>query len=460
MTARLPYFKSYDIRGTVPDQINVKVVDRIARAVAIWTGASDIIVGRDGRLSSPELAAALIEGLLDSGVTVFDLGLVTTPMLNYAVGQFQHYGLMITASHNPKAYNGIKVIDPNVEQVYYGRGLESIEQFVVRDRFEMGKGRGRILIRAILHNYEDYLVERFNRAGLSSLSVVVDCSNGVGGLPLGVLERLGIEHTILYHVPDGNFPNHGCDTLRPENLQDLQRQVRQQKADLGIMFDGDSDRVVFLDEHGEIAPLDLVFVLLARQELDRCKGRVFYDLRFSRVVKEEIEKLGGIPVILRVGNPFHKEALHRHEDGLLAAELSGHIMYKEHLGIDDPLYASLKLLSYLVRSVDSFSRQLQPLKRYASSGEIRIKTDNPTRLVEKVKSRFTDGVLTEIDGITVQYSDWWFNLRPSNTEPVAKLVMEANTVKGLEHCKTDLLDFLRREGGEAERSDENNSSNR
>ncbi|MFQ5846528.1 MAG: phosphomannomutase/phosphoglucomutase [Candidatus Methylomirabilales bacterium] len=460
MTTRLSYFKPYDIRGTVPDQINPEVAYRIARAVAEWTRVEEIILGRDARLSSPPLAASVIEGLLDSEITVLDLGMVTTPMLNYAVARFERYGLMITASHNPKEYNGIKVIDPNVEQVYYGRRLEALEKLVLSDRFDRGKRRGRVLMRSILHDYEDFLVGRFQGAGLASLSIVVDCSNGVGGLPLRVLERLGLKHTVLYHVPDGNFPNHGCDTLRPENQQDLQRDVREQKADLGIMFDGDADRVVFVDEHGEMAPLDMVFVLLARQELERSTGRLFYDLRFSRAVKEEIEKLGGIPVMMRVGNPFHKEALHRYEDGLVAAELSGHIMYREHFGIDDPLYASLKLLSHLARSGESFSQQLLPLKRYAGSGEIRIKTDNPKGLVEKVTSHFGDGILTEIDGVTVEYSEWWFNLRPSNTEPVAKLVMEANSPQVLERSKTDLLSFLVSEGGAVEPGDFTATSDR
>jgi len=155
--------------------------------------------------------------------------------------------------------------------VYYGRGLEALEKFVVRDRFARGKERGRVLVKSILHDYEDYLVERFKGAGLASLSIVVDCSNGVGGLPFAVLERLGLNHMVLYHVPDGNFPNHGCDTLRAENLQDLQREVRQQKADLGIMFDGDADRVVFVDEQGETAPLDLVFVCWPVRNLSNTK---------------------------------------------------------------------------------------------------------------------------------------------------------------------------------------------
>jgi len=450
MSVRLPYFKSYDIRGTVPDQVNPEAAYRIGRAVAAWSGAAEILVGRDGRLSSPSLAESLMDGLLDSGVTVLDTGMVTTPMLNYAVSRFERHGLMITASHNPKQYNGIKLIDPGVEQVYYGRGLEAVEERVLKKRFGKRRGGGKILMRPVLQDYEDYLAGKFGDADFPAFSVVVDCSNGVGGLPLRVLERLGIEHAALYHVPDGNFPNHGCDTLRPENLRRLQAEVKRRKAGLGIMFDGDSDRVAFVDEQGKIAPLDLVFVLLARRELAARAGRVFYDLRFSRVVKDEVERAGGIPVTMRVGNPFHKEALHRYADALLAAELSGHIMYKEHFGIDDPLFASLKLLACLAASGESVSRQLRPLRRYAGSGEIRIEAPDPRALVDKARSHFADGTLSEVDGITVQYADWWFNLRPSNTEPVVKLVIEADSARLLQRRKADLLDFIAGEGGAVE----------
>lgn len=451
MKTTLPYFKSYDIRGTAPDQLNTDVAYRIGRAVAGWSGVEEIVVGRDARLSSPDLTEALINGLRDSSVTVLDMGVVTTPMLNYAVARFERYGLMITASHNPKQYNGIKIIDPHVEQVYYGRGLEEIEKLVAENSFKESRGKGRVLLRSVLDNYEDYLYERFQDAGLDSLPlVVVDCSNGVGGIPLRVLERLGVQHTLLYHIPNGNFPNHECDTLRVENLQHLQKAVQDLKAGIGVMLDGDSDRVVFVDEEAKITPLDLVFVLLARQELEQNKGRMFYDLRFSRVVKEEIEALEGIPIMLRVGNPFHKEALHKYPDAILAAELSGHIMYKEHFGIDDPLYATLKLLSYLARTGDSLARQIKPLKRYAGSGEIRIKTKDPADLVEKIKTNFKNGIVTEVDGTTIQYPDWWFNIRPSNTEPVAKLVIEADSAAALEKCRNDVLSVLKDYGGEIE----------
>jgi phosphomannomutase len=447
MTARLPAFKAYDIRGTVPDQVNPDLAYKAARAFAEWSRADEVIVGRDARLSSPSLAEAVIAGLTESGVTAWDIGVVTTPILNFAVAVHRRHGMMITASHNPKEYNGIKVIDPTAEQIYYGRGLEAMETLVAAGRFADSGRRGRVLVKPMLQTYQDKLTGMFQQAGLGALSVAIDCSNGVGGLPLGVLERLGVSFTLLHHVPDGSFPHHGCDTLRPENLRDLQRAVRQQRADLGVMFDGDADRVVFVDEGGEIAPIDRIFVLLARQELALKKGRIFYDLRFSRAVQEEIEAQGGVPVTLRVGNPFYKEALHRHEDGLLAGELSGHIMYKEHFCIDDAFFAALKLMGYLVRSGRPLSSLLHPLERYAGSGELRIRADDPKRLVDSVKQRYRDAELSELDGVTVRYPDWWMNLRPSNTEPVAKLVMEANSQERLERIKTEVLDLIAQHGG-------------
>jgi len=450
MNTRLPSFKAYDIRGTVPDQINPDLVYRAARAFAEGSKADEIIVGRDARLSSPSLAEAVINGLIDSGVTVWDVGLVSTPILNFAVARHRRHGMMITASHNPKEYHGIKLIDPSAEQIYYGRGLEALEALVVANRFATTGRRGRVILTPMLQEYQDDLYASFRDAGLGALSVVVDCSNGVGGLPLGVLERLGMRCMLLNHVPDGSFPHHGCDTLRPENLQELQQSVRDQRADLGVMFDGDADRVVFVDERGSITPIDRIFVLLARQELERQKGRVFYDLRFSRAVQEEIEAAGGVPVTLRVGNPFYKEALHRHNDGLLAGELSGHIMYKEHFCVDDALFAALKLMRVLAQSGQPLSSLLRPLERYAGSGELRIRSDNPQRLVDSIKQRYRDAEISELDGVTVRYPEWWMNLRSSNTEPVAKLVMEADSTDRLERERRDVFALLEQSGGRVE----------
>lgn len=440
MSGRLPSFRAYDIRGTVPTELNAELMYRIGRAVAVWSGAREVLVGRDARLSSPALAEALMLGLRAGGVIGLDVGVVTTPLLNYAVAQFQRHGLMVTASHNPKEYNGVKVIDPRVEQVYYGRGLEQIEALVAGTREpRRGRPEGGLRLRAILPRYQAMLATRFRDIAADAPTVVIDCSNGVGALPLGVLEELGLRHTLLYHVPDGDFPHHGCDTLRPENLADLRRAVRAQGADLGIMFDGDADRVAFVDEHGEIARLDLVFALLARDALAGTPGRVFYDLRFSRAVAEEIERRGGAAVKLRVGNPFHKEALHRDDAALLAGELSGHIMYREHFGIDDPLYAALKLIGFLGRSGKRLAEHLQPLARYAGSGEQRIETRDPAALVELARWRYADASISTVDGITVEYPNWWFNLRASNTESVAKLVVEADTQEQLTTREAALL---------------------
>ncbi|HUJ79744.1 MAG TPA: phosphomannomutase/phosphoglucomutase [Nitrospiria bacterium] len=448
--SRIPAFKVYDIRGTVPDEVNSDIAWKAARAFADWSGAEEVIVGRDARLSSPSLAEAVIDGLVESGVTVRDVGIVTTPILNIAVATHRRHGMMITASHNPKVYNGIKLVDPSAQQIYYGRGLEAVEAQVASGRFADRGRRGRVLITPVLQAYQERLFGTFQQAGLGSLSVVIDCSNGVGGLPLGVLERLGVETTLLNHIPDGNFPHHDCDTLRPDNLRELRHAVRLYRADLGVMFDGDADRVVFVDEEGDIAPIDRVFALLARQELTLKNGRIFYDLRFSRAVREEIEARGGVPVTLRVGNPFYKEALHQHDDGLLAGDLSGHFMYKEHACVDDALFAALKLMAYLVRSGRTLSALLHPLQRYAGSGELRILADDPGRLVERVKQRYRDADISELDGVSVRYADWWMNLRPSNTEPVAKLVMEASSVERLEREKRGVLELLQQHGGHLE----------
>lgn len=436
---RLAYFKAYDLRGTVPEEIDAGVAWRLGRALPGWAGAADFVVGRDARLSSPALAEALIRGLVEAGARVRDMGMLTTPMLNFAVARRRCHGVMVTASHNPSQYNGFKIIDPKIEQVYYGRGLETLEPALAAPAPSAGAAGGSVVVDSILGEYCELLIEHFAEEVQGSRSVVIDCANGVGALPLGVLERLGVRHTLLYHVPDGAFPNHGPDTLRPENLAALRAAVPAAGADLGVMFDGDADRVAFVDERGAIVPPEGSLLVLAREELARRQGTVFYDLRMSRAVRDEIEKLGGTPATMRVGNPFYKEALHRSPDGLLAAELSGHIMFAEHQAIDDALYAALKLLGALGRGGPSLSQRFDALGRYARSGEIRIGTREPQSLVAAARAHFARARLREVDGITVEYPDWWFNLRASNTEPVAKLVIEAASEAALAARREEVL---------------------
>ncbi len=443
--ARLPYFKTYDVRGVVPAELDAATARRLGGALPRWARAADFVIGRDARLSSPALAEALIGGLVDAGARVRDMGMLTTPMLNFAVARHRCHGVMITASHNPKEYNGFKVIDPQVEQVYYGRGLETLEAALAIEAPPVAGGN--VVVDGILAQYCDALVMRFATEPVSAGLVIIDCANGVGGLPLGILERLGVRHRLLYHVPDGAFPNHGPDTLRPENLQALQRVVREARADLGIMFDGDADRIAVVDERGAPLAPEALLLVLARDALAHRRGAVFYDLRMSRAVREELEKLGGRPVTLRVGNPFYKEALHRSPEGLLAAELSGHVMFADHYGIDDAFYAALKLLAALGRGGPPLSQRFPALARYARSGEIRIETDRPQALIAKVRARHANARIEEIDGITVEYPDWWFNLRASNTEPVAKVVIEAASDSALAARRDEVLQALRAEDG-------------
>lgn len=438
---RLPYFKAYDVRGIVPDELSTDVARRLGQALPAWAGALDFVVGRDGRLSSPALAEALIGGLLEGGARVRDVGMVTTPMLNFAVARRRCHGVMITASHNPSKYNGFKLIDPDVEQVYYGRGLERLEAALAQSAPSAGRP-GRLMVDSILAEYGEHLAARFGAEALDSVLLVIDCANGVGALPLAVLERLGVRHTLLYHVPDGAFPNHGPDTLRAENFTALRAAVAAAGADLGVMFDGDADRIAVVDERGAPVPPEAVLLMLASEELARRAGTVFYDLRMSRAVRQEIERLGGSAVALRVGNPFHKEALHRSTQSLLAAELSGHVMFAEHYGIDDALYAMLKLLRALARGGAPLSQRFPALSRYARSGEIRIDTNEPGRLLAAARARFVDARIQELDGATIEYPDWWFNVRASNTEPVAKLVIEAASPQALAARRAEVLAAL------------------
>lgn len=439
---RLAYFKAYDLRGTVPDEIRAGVAWRLGQALPAWAAAAEFVVGRDARLSSPSLTESLIRGLVEAGALVRDIGMVTTPMLNFAVARRRCHGVMVTASHNPSKYNGFKIIDPQVEQVYYGRGLETLEAALAAPAPPAG-APGRLIVDSIFAEYAEHLATRFAPEALGGISLVVDCANGVGALPLGVLERMGVRNTLLYHVPDGAFPNHGPDTLRTENLAALRDAVPAAGADLGVMFDGDADRIAVVDERGAPVAPEGLLLMLAGEALARRRGTVFYDLRMSRAVREEIERLGGTAAPLRVGNPFHKEALHRSADGLLAAELSGHVMFAEHYGIDDALYAMLKLVAALARGGAPLSQRFPALGRYARSGEIRIETREPERLLAAAHARFADARISQLDGVTVEYPDWWFNVRASHTEPVAKVVIEAGSPNALAVRREQVLAALR-----------------
>jgi len=436
-------FKAYDIRGIVPDQLDEDAAYAIGRATAHHFEADEIAVGRDARTHSPELAESLIGGILDEGVDVVDLGLVSTPMLYYAVDHLDvGGGVMVTASHNPGEYNGFKLCREHAIPVGEDSGLKEIEALThERAGAPPVSPRGALRVEAVLDGYVDHVLAVAD--GRPRLKVAIDCANGMAGRALvPLLERLPLEVERLYFEPDGRFPNHEADPLKRENLQPVVDAVLRTGADLGVAFDGDGDRAAFVDEKGVPVSSDLVTALLGRYQLKRSpRGRILYDLRSSRVVAEEVERHGGRPEMCRVGHSFVKAQM-RANGAVFAGELSGHFYFRfsNTLVADDATAAFVAMLDVLADSGKPLSKIVEPLRRYAASGEINRRVRDVARVLQGIEAEHTDAdEISKLDGLLVRYPDWWFNLRPSNTEPVLRLNLEADTPQRMAEERDRLL---------------------
>jgi phosphomannomutase len=440
-------FKAYDIRGVTPDDLDADDAHRIGRATARFIGADSLAVGRDARQSSPALFEALVRGVTDEGVDIVDLGLVSTPMLYYAVEHFRvGGGIMITASHNPAQYNGFKICREHAIPIGEASGLGDIEQLASHVAEEPPRAtRGSVHSVDVRDGYADHALSA--GSGRPQLKVAIDCGNGMASVGLDpVLKRLDLEVERLYFEPDGTFPNHEADPLKTENLRDLVAAVQRVGADFGVAFDGDADRAVFVDEKGVPISSDLMTGLLARRQLHKNPGgRVLYDLRSSRVTAEEIEAAGGTAEMCRVGHSFVKAQM-RKVGAIFAGELSGHFYFRfsPTLVADDGVAAFMSVLDLLDAENRPLSDLVAPLKRYSASGEINCQVEDVETVLTSVESEHADAPdISHLDGLLVRYPDWWFNLRPSNTEPVLRLNLEANTEAEMIERRDALLTRIR-----------------
>ena len=436
-------FKAYDVRGVVPDDLDADKAYAIGRATAHFVGDGPIAVGRDARVHSPSLAAALIDGICDEGVSVIDVGLAATPMLYFGVAALNAAGgVMVTASHNPGEYNGFKICLRNAIPVGEASGLREIEAFVeTRSGVAKADVRGAVTTYDVRAGYTEHALAVGQHR--PALKVAIDCGNGMASVGLEpILEKLPIEVVRLHFEPDGRFPNHEADPLKLENLADLSEAIRREGADFGVAFDGDGDRAVFVDGAGEPVSADLATALIARHMLAREPGAlILYDLRSSRVVAEEIEACGGIARMCRVGHSFVKAQM-REEGAIFAGELSGHLYFRfsDELIADDGTAALIALLDVLAIEGRSLSELIAPLRRYAASGEINSRVADIDFVLDEVASEHASAAeISHLDGLLVRYPTWWFNLRPSNTEPVLRLNLEADTAGEMERRRDQML---------------------
>ncbi len=432
-------FKKYDIRGTYPDQLDEETAFLVGRAYTSFLGENPVlVVGRDGRKSSPNLFEKLKEGIIASGGDVIDIGLSNTPLLNFTlINQEASGGIMVTASHNPTQFNGFKLIKSKGLQIY-GKEIKKIKKIIKNEEFIAGKGK--IIKKDPLANYLSHILS-FDSS--DALKVVVDYGNGVGSITgKPAFEKMNVEVVSLFDQIDGSFPNH-LPNPTPENMKKLKEKVKKEKADLGVFFDGDGDRAFFVDDNGEMLYPDVLISLLIKEELsNRKEKRVYFDLRFSKTTAEKISEAGGIPEMMKVGNPFYKEKLIK-EGGLMGAELSGHIMHCDNFSIDDGLFIAVKLINFLSEKNKKLSEMIKPLKKYYQSEEINMRVEDKDKALKKVRESFPGGVSFDLDGVYIDFDNWWFNLRKSNTEDLVRLRLEADSEKLLEEKTKEIVSLIK-----------------
>lgn len=440
-------FKAYDVRGVYPKEINEEVIYKIGRSYVNFlkeeTNKNDlkITIGRDVRLSSDSLAAALIEGIMDEGARVFDIGVATTPRVYFACGFYDYDGsIMITASHNPKEYNGLKFTREKAIPIGVDTGLKKIEGKVLENKFNNDK-KGQVIEKNIESDYFEKILSYVGN--VKKIKVVVDTANSVGMLEADILKDI-MEIVPLYFELDGNFPNHEANPLKIETLKDLQDKVTQEKADLGIAFDGDADRVGFVNEKGEIITSDIITALIAKNVLFLDPNKtILYDLRSSKVVKEVIEAFGGKAVMCRVGHAFIKKQL-KDEDGVFAGELSGHYYFKDLYYAESSILAIINILSLMSRENKPISEIVNPLKKYFHTGEINFEVEVKDKVINSLERKYYAQAKNrfKLDGLSIEFKDWWFNVRPSNTEPLLRLNLEANTKELMEYKKEEVIKVI------------------
>jgi phosphomannomutase len=437
-------FKAYDIRGVYPDEIDEALARRIGNCFAHFTGAQHLVVGRDMRPSSEPLAAAFMEGAMLAGADVTDVGLASTDLVYFASGHLDAPGAMLTASHNPAKYNGIKLCRAGAAPVGEQTGLQQIKEMVASGVTSRGEVSGKLEHVDLLQAFGDHVRSFVDAAALKPLKVVADTANGMGGLVVpAVFEGLPFSLTVLYGELDGSFPNHPADPIQLENLKDLQRAVLDLNADIGLAFDGDADRVFLVDDKGVPVSGSTTTAIVAAGILDRHPGEtVVYNLICSHAVPEIIREHGGTPVRARVGHSFIKQVM-AETGAIFGGEHSAHYYFRDNWRADSGSIAALLVLEQLGRSGLPLSELRKPFERYVQSGEINSRVDSPNAIIDSVAAAFPAKAQDRLDGLTVDLGDWWFNLRPSNTEPLLRLNLEApNTLECEEHTR-EVLALIR-----------------
>ena len=434
-------FKAYDIRGIYGETLTPEVAYGIGRAFATFLKPSTVVVGRDMRPHSLPLFEQLSRGLMDQGVHVVDIGMVSTPMCYYATGFLEADGaIMITASHNPGEWNGFKLCRKGAVPISGATGIQEIEKIVVSRSFSpLPPVPGTIRSHDILPDYKRHILQFAQIA--KPLKICMDFANAMGIIEARVLEEI-LPANRLFDTLDGSFPNHEANPLDPHTFKDLSARMRAGSYDFGCAFDGDADRVGFTDENGDVVSMDMITALIAQAILQKEKGVVFYDLRSSWAVKEVIEENGGTAMMSRVGHAFIKQQM-RDANAIFAGELSGHYYFRENYSAESSALAVLYIANLVSQSGKTLSELVKPIRRYVASGEINSEIADPQAVFPRLRNAFPGGKIIELDGLSMEFDRWWFNVRMSNTEPLCRLNLEARTQAEMIARRDEVLALIR-----------------
>jgi phosphomannomutase len=448
MQARLDpgIFKSYDVRGIYPAQLDDDVAYGIGRCFVALLGAKKIAVGRDMRPSGEKLFEAFARGATEAGADVLDIGLVSTDALYFAVGKFGlDGGVMITASHNPAQYNGMKFTRSEAQAISLDTGLaEMRDRLIAGDLPVKADKTGSVTARNILDDFAEHCLSFVDRSKIKPLKIAIDAGNGMAGETVPhVFKRLPCEVVPLYFELDGSFPNHPASPIEPENMLDLQAAVKKHGCDLGVAFDGDADRMFIVDEKAALIDGSTVTALVALNTLKKYPGaRILYNLICSRSVPELIEKAGGVPIRSKVGHSIIK-AVMRERDVVFGGEHSGHFYFRDNWYADSGMIAFLQCLELLGEANKPVSEVIVPIDTRFRSGEINSEVKDIPAKLQQIGDRYKDAEIDHLDGVTISYPNWWMNIRPSNTEPLLRLNVEGDTRELMERHRDEVLSLIR-----------------
>jgi phosphomannomutase len=436
-------FKAYDIRGTFPEQVNEELAYKIGRAFVTFLGCKKVHVGRDARTSSPALFESLTKGIMDQGADVVDLGLCSSPLFYFGSKQSES-AIMITASHNPKQYNGFKMCRENCIPISGDDGIKEIEKLVEENNFTDAETKGTMSSQDNMEEFLSYSIN-FVEPTLKPWKVILDTGNGMGGLTFPkAFAKLDFAFTPLHCEVDGTFPHHQADPLQEKNIEDIKQKVKDDQADLGIAVDGDADRVFFIDETGKRVNSDLITALIAQHFL-RSEPRILclYDLRSSKIVQEAIIAGGGEAKMSRVGHSFIKKQM-REEDAYFAGEISGHFYYAENGYTENTIITTLLVLQIMSSWKKPLSEIIKPLQKYYSTGELNFTVEDKEGKMKAVEEAFKNEAkeILHLDGVSVICEEWWCNVRASNTEPLLRLNLEANTQEKMQEMKEKVSEII------------------